>query len=248
LRSCNEAYPGLPVVGGLASSDQHRAQVYLNGTVLDAGGVAVGVGGAVRLESVISQGCTPIGETWTITSAENHFIQRIANRPAFEVLAETLNNLEADQRDRCKGNLFVGLVVNEYLEEFHRGDFLIRNLIGADPKSGIIAVGALPRAGQTIQFQQRDARTAAEDMTQLLSRARQQLAGRQVLGACLCSCNGRGQRLFGEASHDARRVQECLGPVGLTGFFCNGEIGPIGAKNFLHGYTASLALFTRTQE
>ena len=245
LRSWNEAYAPLPVVGGLASGEPagQTTQVYLNGQVFEEGGVAVAVSGEVRLASVISQGCTPIGETWTITKAERNFIHEIGNRPAYEVLAETFNSLPAPEQKQSRGNLFVGLVTNEYLSEFHRGDFLIRNLIGADPKSGIIAVGALPRPGQTIQFQRRDAATGTEDITALLQRARKQLAERKIYGGCLCSCNGRGQHLFGEPNHDARHVQEQIGPIGLAGFFCNGEIGPVGEKNFLHGYTASLALF-----
>lgn len=245
LNSWNEAYAPLPIVGGLASGSpsEQSTQIYLNGEVFEEGGVAVAVGGGVRLASVISQGCTPIGETWTITKAERNFIHEIGNRPAYEVLSETFNTLTPQEQKKSRGNLFIGLVMDEYREEFHRGDFLVRNLIGADPKSGVIAVGAFPRPGQTIQFQRRDAAAGTEDMTALLQRTGQQLGGRRIFGGCLCSCNGRGQHLFGEPNHDARHVQEQLGPLGLAGFFCNGEIGPVGKKNFLHGYTASLALF-----
>ena len=197
----------------------------------------------MRVASVISQGCTPIGETWTITKAEQNIIHQIGNRPAYQVLLETFNSLPLEEQSKARGNLFVGLVVNEYLEEFHRGDFLIRNLIGADPKSGSIAVGAWPRPGQTMQFQRRDARAATEDMVALLERTQRSLNGGRIYGGCLCSCNGRGYRLFGYRNHDADLVQSRLGPLGLSGFFCNGEIGPVGERNFLHGYTASLALF-----
>jgi len=247
LRSWNEGYAPLPIVGGLASGEpaEQRTQVYFNGDVFDEGGVAVAISGEVRLATVISQGCTPIGETWTITKAERNLIHEIGNRPAYEVLAETFSNLAAPEQKKSRGNLFIGLAVNEYLDEFHRGDFLIRNLIGADPKSGTLAVGAFPRAGQTIQFQRRDAATGTEEMTALLQRTREKLAGRPVYGACLCCCNGRGQHLFGEPNHDPRHVQQQFCPIGLTGFFCNGEIGPVGEKNFLHGYTAALALFVK---
>ncbi|HEU5069336.1 MAG TPA: FIST N-terminal domain-containing protein [Verrucomicrobiae bacterium] len=247
LRSWNAAYAPAPVLGGLSSGDfnEHLTQVYLNGDVFEDGGVALSVGGEVRLASVLSQGCTPIGETWTLTRVDRNFIQQIGNRPAYEVLAETVQNLTETEQKKARGNLFIGLVVNEYLEDFHRGDFLIRNLLGADPKTGAIAVGALPRPGQTIQFQRRDAEAANEDMIELLHRAHRALAGKTLYGACLCSCNGRGQNLFGRPNHDAAMVQEQLGPTGLTGFFCNGEIGPIGEKNFLHGFTASLALFVQ---
>ena len=247
LKQWNEAYAPLPILGGLASGDsaERTTQVYLNGDVFEDGGVALSVGGGVRLQGVISQGCTPIGETWTITQAERNIIGQIGNRPAYQCLVDTFEKMPEAEQKKTRGNLFVGLVINEYLEEFHRGDFLIRNLIGADPASGALAVAALPRQGQTLQFQRRDADAATEDMAAMLARAKRELGGGELLGAVLCCCNGRGHRLFGEKSHDARMVQEQLGPLGLAGFFCNGEIGPVGEKNFLHGYTASLALFVR---
>lgn len=247
LRSWSKAYPTLPVLGGLASgeSSTQSTQVYLNGDVFEEGGVALSVGGEIKLGSVISQGCTPIGDTWTLTRVDRNFIQGIGNRPAYEVLVETFNGLSPEEQNKSRGNLFIGLAMNEYLEEFHRGDFLVRNLLGADPQSGMVAVGALPRAGQTIQFQRRDAAAASEDMRELLAHAKERYAGATIYGGCLCSCNGRGKNLFGRPDHDASLVQEQLGPLGLAGFFCNGEIGPVGQKNFLHGYTASLALFVK---
>jgi small ligand-binding sensory domain FIST len=245
LRDWNAAYAPKPVFGGLACgpANDTGTQLYLNGEVFDAGGVAVSFGGDVRLDGVISQGCTPIGDTWTITRADRNFILQIGNRRAFDVLEETFNRLPPDEQRMAQGNLFIGLVANEYLEEFHRGDFLIRNLMGADRGSGALMVGALPRIGQTIQFQRRDATTASQDITGLLQREKARLGGSRILGGCLCSCSGRGQQLFKQPSHDAHHVQETLGRFGLAGFFGNGEIGPIGEKSFLHGFTASLALF-----
>ena len=247
LRGWNAAFAPLPVHGGLASGNfqEQLTQVYLNGEVFEEGGVAVSVGGNVRLQGLTSQGCTPIGDTWTLTKVEQNIIHEIGNRPAYQVLAETFNQLTPEEQRKARGNLFIGLVVNEYLEEFHRGDFLIRNLLGADPRSGSIAVGALPRMGQTVQFQKQSAAAATEDLEELLARTRRELGDAVVYGGCLCCCNGRGKNLFGRPNHDAQLIQERLGPLGLTGFFCNGEIGPVGHKNFLHGYTASLALFVK---
>jgi small ligand-binding sensory domain FIST len=247
LKTWNEAYAPLPVFGGLASGDLQRqqTQVYLDGQVYNEGGVAVSIGGSVKLIGVTSQGCTPIGQTWTLTRVEQNVVHQIGNRAAYEVLAETFSHLNPQEQRKARGNLFIGLVVNEYLEDFQRGDFLIRNLLGADPQTGSIAIGALPRTGQTVQFQRRSAAAASEDLAELLHKTSQQLRDTPVYGGCLCSCNGRGRGLFNRASHDAGMVQEKLGPVGVAGFFCNGEIGPVGEKNFLHGYTASLALFVK---
>ena len=247
MRSWNEAYAPVPTFGGSASgvfSDQ-TTQVYLNGEVFDEGGVAISVGGEVKLAGVVSQGCTPIGEPWTLTRVEQNLIHQIANRPAYAVLAETFQKLPPADQQKARGKLLIGLVVNEYLEDFHRGDFLVRQLIGGDPNSGVLAVGALPRAGQTMQFQRSDAAAASEDMHELLVRARKKADGGPIYGGCLCCCNGRGKNLFGVPNHDAGLTQKQLGPLGLTGFFCNGEIGPGGNKSFLHGYTAALALFVK---
>lgn len=247
LKSWNEAYPGVPILGGLASGhfQEQVTQVYLNEQVFESGGVVVSFRGEVGITPVTSQGCTPIGSTWVLTKVEQNIIHEIGNRRAYEVLAETFTQLSPEDQLRARGNLFVGLVVNEYLDEFHRGDFLIRNLIGADPTQGSLAVGAIPRVGQTIQFQRRSATAATEDMAELLARAHQTLSGATVYGGCLCSCNGRGRGLFGVPNHDAAMVQSRFGPLGVAGFFCNGEIGPVGEKSFLHGYTATLGLFVK---
>jgi small ligand-binding sensory domain FIST len=247
LRAWNTAYPGVASVGGLASGifEEKRTQVYLNGEVFEEGVVAVSVSGGVKVDCVISQGCTPIGAPWTVTRAERNFILQIANRPAYSVLVDTFNALTDAEKEKAQGNLFVGFASSEYHEDFQRGDFLVRNLLGADPSNGVIAVGAMPRPGQTIQFHRRDAASATEDLSACLRQARERLAGATVYGGIVGICNGRGQRLFGKPNHDAGLIQEQLGPVPVAGFFCNGELGPVGPKNFLHGYTASLALLVK---
>lgn len=234
----------LPVVGGLASSKFSRRGTYLvlDDQVYEDGLVGVAMGGAYEVKTVVSQGAAPLGETWTITGVEGNLIQSIGLRPAVEVLGDVFKQLTPEVQVRARSNLLVGLAMNEYRDEFGRGDFLIRNLLGVDRASGAIAVGAMPREGQTVQFQLRDPTAADEDLHELLVKARQELEGREVAGAVLCSCNGRGVGLFGEPDHDARTFMEEMGSIPVAGFFCNGEIGPVGGKNFLHGFTASIAL------
>ena len=237
-------YPGTPLVGGLASGDPRLrgTHLFLNGEVYDHGAVALALGGPYTVRTIVSQGAAPIGETWTITGARGHIIETIAQRPAYQVLVDTLRALPAEMQQRAQRNLLVGLAMDERRSEFRRGDFLIRNLTGIDPERGTLAVGALPRVGQTLQFQLRDPDAADEDLRELLERARKELGARQPVGALLCSCNGRGVGLFGTPDHDARTLADLLGPIPVTGFFCNGEIGPVGERNFLHGFTASIAL------
>lgn len=245
LRQWNGAYPDIPAIGGLASGDfeAEQCQVYLDGEVHEHGLVAVALRGDVALETVVSQGCTPIGQSWTITRADRNYILGIGNRPAYSVLMETFEGLSQEERKKSQNNLFVGLAIDEYREELHCGDFLVRNLLGGDPKNGALAVGAFPRAGQTLQFQRRDSETADAELATLLAQARTRLGGRPIYGCCLAVCNGRGSRLFGAPNHDAGLIQEQLGPVPLSGFFGHGELGPVASRNFLHGYTASLGLF-----
>ena len=180
LRELNEAYPDKPVVGGLASAmhGEQATHVFLDDKVFNHGAVGVAIGGAVTLLPVVCQGCTPIGEPWTITRAERNIIHEIGSQPAFKVLVNTVQSLSPALQKRAQHNLFIGLALNEYQEEHQRGDFLIRNLLGVDPQSGAIAVAALPRTGQTLQFQLRDAEAADEEIRAALSRvARRAAAG-----------------------------------------------------------------------
>lgn len=238
-------YEGTEIVGGLASAAYHRRTTYLflDDEVIESGAVALAVGGGFTVRSVVSQGCAPIGEPWTITAAEGNVIETIGMRPALDVLYDTFQALPPETQERARTNLLVGLAINEYRDEFHRGDFLIRNLAGVNREAGTITVGAWPRVGQTLQFQLRDPQAADEDLAELLGSARDATSGDfPAVGALLCCCNGRGAGLFGDSGHDVKKIEEVLGPLPVAGFFCNGEIGPVGGQNFLHGFTACLAL------
>jgi len=159
-------------------------------------------------------------------------------------LHETLAGLDETTRQRAERNLLVGLAMNEYQDAHGRGDFLIRNIVGVDRESGALAINEHPRVGQTFQFQVRDAAAADADLRAQLQAFRDRLGGATALGSLLCSCNGRGQGLFGVAHHDAAALADVLGAVPTAGFFCNGEIGPVGRRIFLHGFTASIAVLT----
>ena len=244
LDSLNGAYPQRPVLGGLASGSQSASScaLFLNGQVVH-GAVGLGLKGDFTLRTVVSQGCRPIGEPQVITRCDNQVIYELGGRPALEVILALIETLSpADQR-LARSALLMGRVIDEYKDKFERGDFLIRTLMGADSKSGAIAVGDVFRPGQTVQLHVRDAATAREDLHALMRDVSQYLATQAASGALLFSCNGRGAHLYGEPDHDSRVVAETTGPVPIAGFFCNGEIGPIGNTNFLHGFTASIGIF-----
>ncbi len=244
LAALSAAFPATPIVGGFASPgpEDRQTSVFLESDVYANGASVLAIGGDFQLIPIVSQGCDPIGEAWTVTSVQSHWIETISNRPAISVLEETLNALPEDIRLRAKRNVLVGVAIDEYQHEFLRGDFLICNLVGIDQASGSIAVGTLPRVGQTIQFQMRDAATADLDLSLMLEQARTQLAGRTPVAAVLCTCNGRGAGLFGRPNHDAVAIGRKLHQIPMAGLFCAGEIGPIGKRSFVHGFTASIGV------
>lgn len=242
MPALNAALPGVPIVGGMASAGSTAGdnRLLLNGDILREGAVGVSFGGDIRLDCTVSQGCRPVGQPWIITNARNNVIQEIGGRNVLKAIREMAESLpEEDQRLMQEG-LLIGRVINEYKDRFGRGDFLIRNIIGADEASGFIAVADLVRVGQTLQFHVRDGRAAEEDLRLLLEQ--QQLHG-PAAGAVLCSCNGRGSHMFDRPNAESTLISDALGHSPLAGFFAAGEIGPIGNENFLHGFTASLAVF-----
>ncbi len=243
LRAWDTAAGGVPCFGGLGSGGPDGGDIFVfrDREPLEGGGVALGFRGGVKIRTLVSQGCRPIGEPLPVTSAEQNVVRTLGSRPAYQVLDEAFQALSDRDKERARGNLFAGLAIREDCEEFHRGDFLIRNILGADESSGAVALGAFPRVGQTLQYQLRDARAADEDLRHLAGDLHE--AGVRPFGSLLFSCGGRGRAMFGTANHDAGILAESLGLHPSAGFFCNGEIGPVGGKNFVHGYTASAALF-----
>jgi small ligand-binding sensory domain FIST len=238
LERVNEDLPGLQVVGGLASAATHPGgnRLVVDAQISAGGAVGALLNGGVEVRTVVSQGCRPVGKPYVVTKAERNFIFELGGRPALERLQETAAAASEGERELMRRGLHIGCVVDEQRLEFSRGDFLVRGVVGADQRSGAIAVGDIVPVGRTVQFQVRDAGSADEDLRDLLTEAKAD-------AALLFTCNGRGQRLFGEADHDASTVERLLGPLPLAGCFCAGELGPVGARNFLHGFTASLALF-----
>jgi small ligand-binding sensory domain FIST len=240
LEEWNEAYPKIPILGGLASSTGSEMFLLRDGEAISAPVLAIAMKRGLVVRSLVSQGCRPIGDPSPITKAEQNLILEIGNLPAYQALEAAFLSIPAEQRVSVRNNLFLGLAVSEYIEDFKQGDFLIRNILGADPQIGALAVGAHPRVGQTVQFQLRDSKSAREDLVLASEHVKTGLSG--PIGILLFSCAGRGKGLFGTPDHDAETLANILGSIPLAGFFCNGEIGPVGGKAFLHGYTASAAI------
>ena len=238
----NEGYPGAPLVGGMASGPvlHKESWMLLGSKVLRQGMAGVALIGPVDIQTVVAQGCRPIGNPLIVTKAEGNVLHELGGRNPLEVLRETLAQCTPEDQRLARTSLFAGLVMNESRPDFRRGDFVIRNLLGFDQKSGSLVVGANLRRGQTLQFQLRDANTSDQDFSMLLGGLPENDPAPR--GALLFSCCGRGRGLYGESDHDATLVQSLRGPLPLAGFFANGEFGPVGGRNFVHGYTSSLVV------
>ena len=245
LESLNEARPGMPVLGGLSSAAAAgSASLFRDGEVLAAGAVAASVGG-VAVIPCVSQGATPIGPEMTITAGEGNVIAELASKPATERLREALAELDPRLQALAAQGLMLGIVIDGNQPDYERGDFLVRPILGADPDSGGVALGERVRIGQTVRMHVRDGATADEDLRTALQAQALALGEEGAAGALLFTCNGRGSHMFDVPDHDATAIEDALG-VPAAGFFCAGEIGPVGGRNFLHGFTATMAVFPRS--
>jgi small ligand-binding sensory domain FIST len=242
LDDMNEAGAGV-AVGGLASGGRGAGEHALicGEDVHREGAVVVDLDGPVELRVLVSQGCAPIGPEMVVTSAESNVIHELAGRPAYGRLVEIVGALDPQQAELARRGVLAGLVIDENRVDYGADDYLVRGILGGDPESGAIAVGDVPRVGQTFRFHVRDASTADAGLRAALDDGIAQ-PGR-VTGGLLFACNGRGTGLFGTPDHDAAATANALGGAPVAGMFCAGEIGPVGGRTFLHGFTATLALF-----
>jgi small ligand-binding sensory domain FIST len=235
-----EDRPGLPVIGGAASAARGPGgnRLVIDDRVVTSGAVGAFLGPDVAVTTVVSQGCRPVGHPFVVTRSEQNVVYELAGRSAIERLQEVAAELTEEDRELLAELVQIGQVIDEGKLEFGPGDFLVRTVVGADPNSGALRVAAESvEVGSTTQFQVRDASSADDDL-------RQMVGGHRAQGALLFTCNGRGTNLFPEPDHDASVVSESLGGVPVAGMFCAGELGPIGGRNFLHGFTASVVLLS----
>jgi len=245
LDHLNQHVPGAVVMGGMASGGlaRRRSLLFRDGKVLTGGAVGAHLPGAA-VRPLVAQGCRPVGDPYTVTRADGNLIFELGGRPPLARLREMAATLPVRDQELLAQGPHLGLVIDEYrTEEARPGDFLVRGIVGADPASGAMAVAGDVEVGQTVQFHVRDARSADDDLRRVLAREAGGPDGRPPAGALLFTCTGRGSRMFPGPDHDAGLLAETLGPLPVAGFFCDGELGPVGGQNFLHTFTASIALF-----
>lgn len=248
VQGLDYAFPRAVKLGGLASG-ANRAGVnalFRDDELHRTGAVGASITGNVTVDAVVAQGCRPIGKTYSVTKCHNNFLIELDGVSAVRVLKELLESLSAQDQELARNSLFLGVVMDEFKDDFKVGDFLIRNILGIEPRTGSLVIGELLRNERRVQFHLRDAATSADDLQMMLKRYCDQRSDdkkSEAAGALLFSCLGRGRYLYGEANHDSDCFRQYLGEVPLGGFFCNGEIGPVGGTTFLHGYTSSFGIF-----
>lgn len=247
LQGLDFAYSSSVKIGGLASGGMTGGTVglFCDDRIYRDGTVGVALSGNIEIETIVAQGCRPIGEPLRVVSGDRNIVTQLesaigegTSEPPLTVLRDLIESLNEADRELAQHSLFVGVVSDEFKQALQPGDFLIRNLLGVDPRTGAIAIGDRVRTGQRIQFHLRDAKTSAEDLELLLANYQQQTVQTSAVGALLFSCLGRGEYLYGEANFDSGLFHKYLPSLPLSGFFCNGEIGPVGGSTFLHGYTS----------
>ncbi len=248
LAGVDFAYPKSKKVGGLASGAQAQGgnAMYLGDKIYQSGVIGIALSGDIEVDTIVAQGCRPIGEPMQITKCEHNLLKELAGRPPLEILHELNETLSDVDKKLIQTSLFLGIEMDPMKDNPKQGDFLIRNLMGVDRESGAVAIGALLRNGQLVQFHLRDKKMSAEDLEVMLTRYLNEGNAENAKGALLFSCLGRGQYLYGKANHDTDMFQDKLGRIPLGGFFCNGEIGPVGNTTFLHGYTSSFGFFRKS--
>jgi len=245
IRGLDATFPAGKKLGGVASGGRTPGDnaLLLGERVHRAGLVGIALSGDIELDTIVAQGCRPIGMPMFVTRCRENVLQELDGRPALEVLQDLYESLPPADQELCRGSLFLGIEMKEAQGEYQQGDFLIRNLLGSDRDDGTLTVGALLRPLQVVQFHLRDARTSAEDLERRLVRYESERDARAARGAVLFSCLGRGMHLYGRPNHDSEVLRRHLGDLALGGFFCNGEIGPVQGTTFLHGYTSAFGIF-----
>ena len=245
LMGFDYAFPRGAKIGGLASGGRQPGSnaLYLGDRTYDSGAVGVALHGDIAVDTIVAQGCRPIGQRMQITSCEHNMLRELDGRDTFEVLRETFQRLDERDQRLAQHSLFLGVVMDEFNDDPQLGDFLIRNILGVDARRGALAIGEILKEGQTVQFHLRDAETSSHDLDAMLTQYTSDGSPASGAGALLFQCLGRGSYLYGRPDHDTDMFRDKVGDLPLAGFFCNGEIGQVSGSTYLHGYTSSFGIF-----
>lgn len=249
LQGIDFAYPASVTVGGQASGGGNggRIALFYNNRLYREGTVGIALSGNIILETIVAQGCRPIGKPYQVTKGDRNIILELNDEVPLMVLRDVIASLSEEDRMLAQHSLFVGVAMDEFKQDLHQGDFLIRSILGVEPSAGAIAIADYVRPGQRLQFHLRDAQASAEDLEFLLKRYQNERAtASSAIGALLFSCLGRGEGLYGKPNFDSQLFRRYFNDIPLAGFFCGGEIGPVGGSTLLHNYTSVFGICRAT--
>jgi small ligand-binding sensory domain FIST len=221
------------LVGGITSSSNHFFQIANDITEGDISGIVFAED--TQIITGLTQGCTPIGETHTLTQCDHHVAMKIDKRPALDVFKEEIGDVLARNIDRAAGYIFAAFPI----KGSDTGDYLVRDIIGIDTGNNHLVIADDMKVDNAIMFCKRDGQTAIQDMQRMLNNIKKRLGKQQAKGAIYISCLGRGNNLFGENSEELKMINHVLGDMPIAGFYANGEI----AGDLLYGYTGVLTIF-----
>ena len=246
VQGLDYAFPNNTTIGGISSGGRGPGEnvLYLNDDLIKEGAIGLAITGDAKVDTIVAQGCKPIGKPLRVTQCERNLLKEIDNTPPFQILENLYPTLDVNDRGLFEHSLFLGMVMDPFNDNPTMGDFLIRNILGADRDKNIISVGEFLREGQIVQFHLRDAKTSSDELSSLLANANLPNIGVDECGALIFSCLGRGKYLFGKPDHDTGMFKQQIGEIPLTGFFCNGEIGPVAGNTYIHGYTSSFGIIS----
>lgn len=236
--------PDAPKFGGFANGGVYPGSnaMFLGGEAT-GGSLVVSFDGDVEVDTIVAQGCRPIGPPLVVKKSRDNLILELdRGRPAV-VLQELFESLPLEDQQLIPQALHIGLKVQAQDDStYRRGDYLLRPILGIDPNSGAMTVNERMGNYDVVQFHLRDKEASTADLAEWLDQYLERDPG-DVRGALLFSCISRGVGLFGVANHDTGMFVDRVGDVPVGGFFCNGEVGPVGERTFLHAYTSTFAIF-----
>ena len=245
LKALDRHYPNTVKLGGLASGLEQPGMpsLLLNDKVYQSGAICLSMSGDIQVDTLVAQGCRPIGEPMFANATHDHLILQLDGKIPREILTELYENLDRNDRKLFTEALFLGIAMQSQQSQYQQGDYLIRTILGLDPDSGALLVNTQIPAQSVVQLHVRDALTATEDLERQLKSYLKHNFPLQNSGVLLLTCVGRGTEFYGHKDHDCNAFKQSIGDLPIAGFFCNGEIGAVRGTTHLHGYTSVFGIF-----
>jgi len=243
LQGIGAALGPICAAGGAASIAGTAEDTFqFSGTQLAVGAIAgMRLSGDFRYQVAVSQGCRPLCEPLLVTRSHENLILEIEGKPALDALREQVAAELADVSGMV-GQLFVGLLPDLESGAVRPGEYLVRNIVAADPDTGVLGIADAVEEGQRILFARREPTSAREELAAAIERVRPSRTGLDYRFGLYFNCVARGRSLYGKENVDSALLAAGLPEVPLLGFFSNAELAPLRGVNHLFTYSGVLVL------